>query len=318
MKTLAGHHMRIPHLLVRATLVALFCVAGLSAQGRGGASVHGSIEIDLNVMNARLGSGGRSSHDVVTDAQRLTEAYRSLGLGFASFGLGDQARNRETATQAFAWLSRARVLYPTDAAVTAQLMQAYAAMGAFYRDYGTFYPEGARTAFGGASELARMMVLREASGQPYEQELSRYVLAYAAAAAAYGGGFSASAAPSAPAASTQPAGPPVSVLKPLELPTVDATGLSADQRAQWMELRDQFRSTSARVHEARIRMNDLAARLEQRGMTVNVTAAATAATMQGFLEDAVELAGAREFVMASQAVVRAEYLRAKLKSVIGE
>ena len=136
----------------------------------------------------------------------------------------------------------------------------HAAMGAFYRDYGTFYPEGARTAFGGASELARMMVLREASGQPYEQELSRYVLAYAAAAAAYGGGFSASAAPSAPAASTQPAGPPVSVLKPLELPTVDATGLSADQRAQWMELRDQFRSTSARVHEARVVLEQLTRR----------------------------------------------------------
>ena len=65
-------------------------------------------------------------------------------------------------------------------------------------------------------------------------------------------------------------------------------------------------------------MTELASRLAQQGLTVNVNDAATAAKMQGYLEDAVDLVKSRQFAAASEALVRAEYERNRLKNVIGQ
>ncbi len=303
--------MRLTTLLVNTGISMLLAGNGVAGQVRVDAGIQASLRVDVGLMNARLGSGGRSPRDVVSDARRLSEGYRALGPNASGFDPDDRALNRDIAGQSFAWLSRARLLHLADPSVAAQLMETYATIGAFYRDYGDFYPEGARTAFGGASELARMLVLRDSLGQTYEQELSRYALASAVANAG-------SPAPGAPEATAPSSPQAATVARRVELPVIDADALTAEQRAQWADIRDQFRIAAARVHEARVRIDELSARLKLRGMTINVTTAATAATMEGFLEDAVELSGAHEFRMASLALTRVEYTRGKLRSVLGE
>jgi hypothetical protein len=74
---------------------------------------------------------------------------------------------------------------------------------------------------------------------------------------------------------------------------------------------------TARVHEAGVRVNSLATRLGQRGMHLNAADAATAANMQGFLDDAVELAASHEFRLPSEAVMRAEATRTWLAHIVG-
>jgi len=157
-----------------------------------------------------------------------------------------------------------------------------------------------------------------AGGSQYEQDLDRYALAYATAAYAYGPlywGMLPSGAPEPPRIDP---GQKLPVPPPVELPAIESSSLSAEQRAQLADVQDRFRPTSARVHQARVRMSELAARLGQRGLTTNAQDAATAAKMQGFLEDAVELIKAHEFALANEALTRADYSRTKLKNVIGQ
>lgn len=274
---------------------------------------------DLAAMNARL-NPGRPSREVMADAQRLSATYRSFGPGARGFGAGDRELNRRNAALSLGWLQRAYGLYPRDRALGTELMRAYGSIGAFYQDYGGFYPAGAFWAYGGASRMARMMLASGGgSDDMLERELQRYALAYATAAYAYGPAFNWWQQPrDAQPPQQMPAGQVPVAPPPVSLPAVDPQGLSAEERAQWQDVQDRFRPTAAHVHEAGLRVNELADRLARQGLTLNVGDAATASKMQGFLEDAVEFVKSRQFAAASQALVRAEYERGRLKNVIGQ
>jgi hypothetical protein len=303
-----------------ASLVAVL-VGGSTAYAGGepqGAATQRDFERSLEGMNERLASAGRSEQDVINGADLITAGYRGLHPAARRFGSADQAMNRRIAQQSLNWLWRAHALHARNADVNAHLLQAYGAIGGFYRDHGAVYPGAAVTAFGGASRLARRMVLR-GGGTQYERDLEQYALAYATSAYAYGPLFDWWVQPTG--AQEPPRvvpGRQAPAPRPVELPTVDAAQLSVDQRAQWSDVQDRFRSTSTRVHEARLRMNELAARLHQQRLTVHVQDAATAAKMQGFLEDAVDLVKAQDFALAAEALTRADYERARLKNVIGQ
>ena len=73
-----------------------------------------------------------------------------------------------------------------------------------------------------------------------------------------------------------------------------------------------------RVYGARVLLNELSERLHQQRLALNAQDAANALKMQSFLEDAVELMKERQFDTAVEALVRAEYVRAKLKGVTGQ
>jgi hypothetical protein len=270
-------------------------------------------------MTARLEAGKGSSQQVVADARRLTAGYRSLEPVASRFGPADYALNRQVAQQSFAWLSRARVLYGGDPLVNAELMRAYGSIGGFYHDYGAFYPAGAFIAYGGAARLARLLVLGAGNSRQIESELERYSLAYAMSAYAYGSMFDWWVQPTGVREPPQVTpGRAPTTLKPVEMPSVDASTLNAEEREAWEDVRNRFRTTAAKVHEARILMEDLSARLARRQLTPNLQDAATASKMQGFLEDAVELIGTHRFEMARTALVRADYERGKLKGVTGQ
>jgi hypothetical protein len=104
----------------------------------------------------------------------------------------------------------------------------------------------------------------------------------------------------------------------IALPTVDEHALSGEQRALWIDVRERFRAVSARVHEARILLQDLEVRLQRQDLMMNAQYAAGAVRMQDFLEDAVELIRTGDFESAKQALVRADYERRKLKNVTGQ
>lgn len=277
-----------------------------------------AFQTQVTSMNASIGAGRRSANDVIADARRLGGGFQSMRPAASRFTGADRALNQRIATQSFQWLSSAWAMHRGNPAVQAQLMDTYGTIGAFYRDAGALYPAGAFAGYGGACQLARLLVLTGASGDAFERDLQNYALAYATAAYTYGKVFDAWVAPLTNGSGKPPSvqAPPVPV--PLKLPAVDESSLTAAQREQWQDVQDRFRSTSPRVHEARIRMNELATRLTQQRMMINVTDAATASKMQGFLEDAVALVEARQFDQASQALVRAAYERNKLRNVIGQ
>lgn len=273
---------------------------------------------DLDAMNARLGPG-RAPRDVMADAQRLSATYRSFGPGARGFGASDQELSRRNTALSVAWLRRASGLYPRDRALGTELMRAYGSIGSFHQDYGSFYPAGTFWAYGGASRMARMMLASGGGGDDMlERDLQQYALAYATAAYAYGPVFNwwqqpRDNQPPQPLPSGQlPAAPSL-----VSLPSVDVQSLSPEQRTQWQDVQDRFNPTAAHVREAGLRITELADRLARQGLTLNVSDAATASKMQGFLEDAVEFIKSSQFTAASEALVRAEYERARLKNVIG-
>jgi len=278
-----------------------------------------ALQADLTTMSTSLEGEGRAPEHVITDARRLGSAYSSMLPWARGFTRSDQALNRRIATLSFDWLSRAWTRHRGNPAVQAQLMATYGSIGAFYQDAGAFYPPGAFMAYGGASQLARLLVLNGAGGERFEEDLQRYALAYATAAYVSGRVFDWWVSPlgrNGPAALSP--GEALPTPRPLALPQIDESGLSAAEREQWRDVQDRFRFTSSRIHEARVRMNELTARLAQQHLTINVVDAASASKMQGFLEDAVELIKSKQFDMASQALVRAAYERDRLKNAIGQ
>jgi hypothetical protein len=306
-----------------ASAVALTVLAvGVHAGGQGSASSRKGQAVlrgDIDSMTARLGGGRSTPQEVIADAQRLTSGYRSMVPTVRSFGPDDYALNRLLAGQSFAYLARARTLHGTDPRVNAALMQAYGSIGGFFNDHGAFYPAGAFIAYSGAARMARQMILYGRGSRQVESDLERFSLAYATAAYAHGSMFDWWVQPDGvrePAQFT-PGGAPSS-LKEVDLPVVEIDALNAEQREEWGDLRNRFRSTAAKVHEARLLMEGLADRLAGQNLTVNLTDAATASKMQGFLEDAVELITTRHFDMARLALTRADYHRTRLKAVTGQ
>jgi len=281
---------------------------------------HAELRRDVDAMTARLGGQRATSQQVIADAQRLTSGYRSLVPFVRGFQPADYVLNIELARRSLEWLARATLLFGRDPLVASAFLRSYDAIGGFYGDYGPFYRPGAFVAFAGATRLARRLIFDGRDPNRFERELERYALAYGTLAA-YGGAFQTpwTAAYDLPQSAPPLRQPEHSVeLKPVELPDVDASRLDAEQQAEWTNARERFRTVAPRVHAARVLLNELSERLQQENIALHPVDAANALKMQGYLEDAVDLINEGRFDTAIEALTRADYMRAKLKSVTGQ
>ncbi len=276
-----------------------------------------ALRSDLDGMTARLGGGRGSSRQAIADAQRLALGYRSFGPLVGGFGPADYALNRDVARRSLLWLSRAAPLYAADPLAARAFMDAYDSIGGFYRDYGRFYSPGAYVAYAGATRLAHRLSRAGVQADLYQRELHRYALAYGHMAVLDGRLIGRWAMPqdlpdTAPSPSDASA-----PLKPLEMPKVDISTLDPAKRQAWSDARDRFRSVSARVHGARVLMDQLADRLHSQRLALHPEDAANALKMQAFLEDAADAIGESDFESAIDSLRAADAMREKLKSVTG-
>lgn len=253
---------------------------------------------------------------MIADANRLVSGYRGLTPCVGPFGPGEYAPNRLLARQTFAWLARASAVYGSDPVVMRTLAGAYGSLGGFYGNPAfSSYPYAAATAYAGANRLTRSLFLADRNNRGLEAELQRLGLAWAAASYVggrfYGEGLR-------DAADLNPSAAMAAAVPTVALPEVDATKLTPEQAAQWREVRERFAITAAKVHDARVLLEQLGARLQSQNMALNGVDVAAALMMQGLLDDSASLAGSGQFELAKEALVRAEYQRRKLKDVIGQ
>jgi hypothetical protein len=303
--------------------VALLSLPSASAGDRqGGARAqdrHAELRRDVDAMTARLAGPRPTSQQVIADAQRLTSGYRSLIPLVGGFRPADYVLNIELARRSLEWLARATTLFGRDPLAASAFLRSYDAIGGFYGNYGSFYRPGAFVAFAGATRLARQLLLDGRDTNRFEHELERYALAYGTLAA-YNGAFQTPwTAPYDLPQSAPPPQPEQTVeLKQLELPEVDVSKLDREQQAAWTDARERFRTVAPRVYAARVLLNELSVRLQHENIALHPVDAANALKMQGYLEDAVDLIREQRFDIASEALTRADYMRAKLKSVTGQ
>lgn len=299
------------------------CLLGVTAaqagQGKGVAGPAISQDVlvrDIGAMSGRLST--RNPDQAVADAQRIAMAYRSMGPLAGAYSAADYRMNQQLARLSLDWLSRASVVYANQPLVMQAFLSSYDSIGRFYQDYGAWYRPGAFVAYASATRLAQRMALASARDAAlYERELERYAYAYGSIAVANGwllGPWSSVA----DLPDTVSAAPPPPVIKPVELPPVDTASLSAEDRAAYTEVRDKFRSVSSKVHQSRLLLGDLSSRLQARRMTLNPTDAADALKMQGYVEDAAQLIGEKQFEQASLALTRADYVRTRLRGTTGQ
>jgi hypothetical protein len=296
--------------------VALAAAPGLGAQTAPTAASR-QLLTDVRAMNARLDAQRPSPQSIVADSERLRAGFGTLSP-YAHALPADRALQQELARLSFRWLTTVSAGYRWDPSVTPYLMRTYGYLGDVYRTYPPEYQPWLWVGYAGANRLARGLVLGAANGREYERDLERFALglvavnALAHAAVSYVPLWAPGPQPPAPVAQ------PKSALKPVAVPAVDESQLDAAQREAWSDVTPRFISVSARVHQARLLLEDLATRLAARNLVLNSSDAATAVKMQGFLEDAAELAIARDFEKAAEALVRADYERTRLRNVTGQ
>jgi len=297
-------------------LVVAGATVGGAQRGRGASNPQAVLRHDLDAMNGGVGGARPTSREAIANAQRLSLGYRSLIPLVGGFGPSDYALTRLVAQQSLAWLGRTSVWYLNDPVAARAYLDAYDTIGGFYRDRARFYAPGAYVAYAGGARLARRLML----GTAYDwslRELDRYALAYGTMATLDGRYIGRWARPQ-----DLPENPPppqgAVTLQPLPLPNVDVSTLTAAQREAWGDVRGRFRSVASQVHAARLLLDELAARLQQQGLTLHPANAATALKMQGFLEDAADLIESKDFEQATDALRRADYERSRLKSVTGQ
>ena len=306
---------------MRAVLLCAVLSAATFAQDGNAADRQQTLQGMIGGMDARL-SGQVSSRQVISDSDRLAAGFNGLVPYVGGFGENDYRANRELARAAFAWLARASALYAADPAVSQSLMRTYGSIGDFYHRYGSFYPSGAVLAYAGGNHLARGLVLGGHGGRSYERDLERFAMDWASVAYVNGALYGMPRQESGPPPDEPIAGPnmPTPDIPVTALPDVDENKLSDAQKAALSDARDRFNSVAPKVHEARVLLAQLSARLETQGpnITLNTKDAASALMMQGFLDDAAELIRNDQFEKASEALVRADYMRQRLKSVTGQ
>ncbi|PYR92256.1 MAG: hypothetical protein DMF84_14195 [Acidobacteria bacterium] len=279
---------------------------------------HAELRRDVDAMTTRLGGERPTTHQVIADAQRLASGYRSIVPLVRTFRPADYALNRQVARRSLEWLARATALYGRDPLVARAFLRSYDAIGGFYCDYGPFYRPGAFVAYAGATRLAQRLLLDGRDNNRFERELERFALAYGTLAAFNGALQTSWTAPYDLPESDPPRPEPTVALKPVELPDVDIARLDAEQRAAWIETQERFGSIAPRVYEARVLLNELSDRLQRQHIALHPVDAANALKMQGYLENAVDLVREGRFDTAIEALTRADYVRAKLKSVTGQ
>jgi hypothetical protein len=310
------------------TLFALACLGIVvhstvvvgAQRGRGTPppSAQAAFRADVDGMSARLSDGRMTSREAIADAKQIGAAYRTFGPFVPTFGPTDYALNRAVARRSLSWLSRAGSFYARDPLAARAFLDAYDVIGGFYRDHGGFYAPGAYVAYASAARLAQRLAYYGHDPVWFGSAFDRYALEYGMYATLNGMLVPRwTMAQHLPVEDVAPSGPQPG-LAPLALPKVDATGLDATQRQLWMEARDRFRAASSSVHSARLLLDQLSARLRQKGLTLNPTIAATALKMQSALEDASELLQAKEFETAIESLRGAEAYRVKLRPATGQ
>jgi hypothetical protein len=308
--------------MVRITVVAVAAAVltwdgniDAREQNGAGANPQAALQRDLQTMASEISGPGRTPRQAMQHLERLVYGYRALGPWVGGWGPADYALNRTLARQSLAWLGRTSVWYMNDPVAARAYLNAYDTIGGFYRDQGRFYGPGAYVAYAGGARLARRLAL----GYHYDwtmRELDRYAMAYGTLATGDGRYIGAWSQPQDLPDSSAAA--PAEPLKPIELPKIDTTGLTPEQRAEWDDVRVRFRSTSMQVHGARVLLDQMSERLRNQRLALHPENAAIALKMQGYLEDAVDLIQFKEFELAIEALRRAEYERGRLKGVTGQ
>ncbi|HTP86577.1 MAG TPA: hypothetical protein VMJ34_06510 [Bryobacteraceae bacterium] len=306
--------------MMRAVLLSgLLCAATFGQYG-GAGDRQQALQSVIGGMDARL-NGPLSSQQVISDSDHLAAGFNGLAPYVGGFGENDYRLNRELARAAFAWLARVSLLYASDPAVSQSLIRTYGSIGDFYHRYGTFYPSGAALAYSGGNRLARGLVLG-GHGRSYERDMERFAMNWASVAYLNGALFDGPPREGEPPRDEPIAGPnmPTPDIPTTALPDVDESKLTDAQKAAWSDARDRFNSVSPKVHEARVLLAQLSARLQSQGpnISLNQKDAASALMMQGFLDDAADLIRSGQFEKASEALTRADYMRNRLKSVTGQ
>lgn len=290
---------------------------------------HGALDRDLSAWQSQ----GMS----VSDDQLLNRVNR-LGTGFQSFvpmlgGFtpGNYQANRELVRRSLSWLALIEPRGYRNPALGRSIAGLYGQLGDYqnrpaFRPHG--FGRGAAFGYAGAGRLSRRLWLGGGGFNGGDGGFDRDIERYALQLAALGGGFGYGFGGYGPGMFNQPRKPegldavdlgPVedNGKKPLPVPAVDASKLSAEQKAAWDDLRPQFTAVANRVHQTQQNLDALGQRLRRQGMDVNAQDRATGYQMDGFLQDSAALIQAGEFAPAKIALDRASYLCNKLKSVAG-
>jgi hypothetical protein len=261
----------------------------------------------------------------VSDDQLLNRV-NTLGTSFQGFvpiTPGDYQANRELVRRSLSYLAQVEPRAYANPALGRRVAGTYGSLGdyqnrpAFRSQRG--YGQGAAFGYAGAGRISRRMYL---GGYGSERDVERYAMQLAGMGSGYGYGYG--------YGMYNRQRPPQGLdavdlgpiedngKKPLPLPAVDTSKMTAEQRAAWSDLSLEFVAVSSRVHQAQQSLDSLEQRLRRQGMDVNPSDRAVSYQMDGFLQDSAALAVAGDFAKAKVALDRASYLRNKLKSVVGD
>jgi hypothetical protein len=269
---------------------------------------------ELREMNGRLDRRHPAQRDVVADSERLRAGIAALAYTGAERSPDDRL-GQQLAAQAFSWIARASDQFHWDPQVAPALMRTYQFLGEHYQRYPASYRPYLLSGYAGASRMALALVLSPGTGADYETALEALSLDLVALNAVAQRQGVLALPPSGPAAASDAAPAPG---RPMAVPLLDESTLTAAERERWADVRTRFRDVAIRVYQANVALDQLAARLRTQNLTLNAGDAVTALKMQGFLEDAAELVRARLFERAEEALRRADYERARLKNVTGQ
>ncbi len=307
----------------------ILCFVSCAALALGQYDVqHGALDRDLSAWQSQ----GLS----VSDDQLLGRVNR-LGSGFqgfvpmiGGFTPGNYQANRELVRRSLSWLALVESRGYRNPALGRGIAGLYGQLGDYqnrpaFRPYG--YGQGAAFGYAGAGRLSRRMWLGggglNGGDGGFDRDIERYALQLATLGGGFGYGFG--AGPGMFNQQRKPEGlaavdfGPVedNGKKPLAVPAIDASKLTAEQKAAWDDLRPQFIAVANRVHQTQQNLDGLGQRLRRQGMDVNAQDRATGYQMDGFLQDSAALIQASDFAQAKIALDRASYLCNKLKSVAG-
>jgi hypothetical protein len=255
-------------------------------------------------------SRGTARDRAIAEAERLRGFYRD-GARVERFGIEERRR----AAYELRWLHATGLAYRHDPYVTGLLAQASGLMGDYYV---TAYPAGAWWAYASASRWARWNWISDLQALQWQREAERYQRSWAALALAQGAWDWRPAEDIYEAVPTTAPGLRETSLQPVPTPKLDVATLPENQRAAWRDFRLEFATVAAKVHQARVVLEDRDHDLKRQGMSLNSRWASTALTMQGFLTDAADLAEARQFAQATEALRRAEAQRLQLRDATGQ
>lgn len=280
------------------------------------------LDRDLRELEARLGAGRVNAAQVVADSQRLRQRFLALHPFAPRFGPDDYRRHGQLAGRSFAWLSGVSGRFRGDRHVVPALVSAYSVIGDFYGTSGLASRSGFWFGYAGAHRAARSLALAGQGDRALDRTLESLALSWALVAAmdprsrwAWSGWDGARPGFEQTIDQAVARGP---VPPPLALPAVDEAALSPGDRSRWHEVRDRFAGASSRAHEAQLALADLRGRLAARGLSLHPRSVAASLGMQGYLDDAIDAIEARQFDRALQALIRADYERAKLRDATGQ